>query len=258
MEYILDKTNKQKLINIDPAAGDNIVVQTEYGQMLINRHDTIRGRLLMEAGRSDDHGDITMLASIIDILGPQSVVMDIGANFGTHTLSFAKNAGKVFSFEPQRAIFNILVANIALNSIYNVYCFNMAVSDKAGRLDIPLYDYSKPMDFGSVEFGGEQKYAVDQQRGKSTEAVQMITIDGLNIARVDLIKVDVEGMEQQVLDGAINTIKSKQPVMFVEHFKSNKGAITKWFEALNYKIYVNGMNLLCVPERLKETLYVTT
>lgn len=257
MEYILDKSTRSAQTTQENNP-DNIIVDTDYGKMIINRHDTIRGRLLATTGRSDDHNDIVMLSRIIDILGDNSIVIDVGANFGTHTLALAKHAGKVFAFEPQRPIYNILVGNVAINSLYNVYCYQLAVGDKPGKIEIPQYDYSKSMDFGAVEFGSQQRYPVDQQRMKSVEWAQMVTLDGLNFPKADMIKIDVEGMEQQVLDGALNIIKDKQPVLFVEHFKSDKNKLIEWIEALGYKVHINGMNILGIPTKLKETIRVTT
>lgn len=259
MKYILDKVLRDRLEKIG-TEGINVVVDTEYGKMIVNRHDTIRGKLLIATGKPDDHADITMLVSILDVLPPNAIVLDIGANFGTHTLAFAKRAGKVFAFEPQRAIFNILAGNVALNSLFNVFCYPLAVSDKAGSVEMPQFDYTLPADFGSVEFGSAQLTSIGQPRIRKEEVeyVQAVTIDNFNFPKVDMIKIDVEGMEQQVLDGAANTIKTHLPVLFIEHSKSNKEKLIEWIEALGYKTYINGMNLLGIPAKLKDTIHVTS
>lgn len=68
------------------------------------------------------------------------------------------------------------------------------------------------------------------------------TIDSLALPRVDLIKIDVEGMEMAVLHGAVNTIREQRPVMFVEHIKLDKGAFERFLRTLDYTLIHIGMN----------------
>src|SRR5205807_9301248 len=65
------------------------------------------------------------------ILKPESNVVEIGANLGLHTVPLAKvaNKGRIICLEPQRIIFQMLCANIALNNLTNVFAYNAAASD---------------------------------------------------------------------------------------------------------------------------------
>src|SRR5688500_20103795 len=97
-----------------------LVVPTHYGQMLVNRHDINQTASLIKRGVAIDHGDISILAAIVHLLGPNAVVADIGANFGAYSLALAPlvgPAGKIHAFEPQRIIFNMLAGSVALNGI---------------------------------------------------------------------------------------------------------------------------------------------
>src|SRR4051812_16828084 len=91
----------------------------KHGRFLYNVNDTFVGRSLDLYGEWCEE-EIEVLSQIIK---PGSVVLDIGANIGTHTICFAKQAlpgGVVYAFEPQRLVFQNLCANIALNQLVNV------------------------------------------------------------------------------------------------------------------------------------------
>ena len=76
---------------------------------------------------------------------PGSVVFDIGANIGAHTLFLAQAAapqGFVIAFEPQRLVYQTLCANMALNSITNVHCRPEALGNSSGTIIVPPLNYA--------------------------------------------------------------------------------------------------------------------
>ncbi len=76
------------------------------------------------------------------------------------------------------------------------------------------------------------------------EKVPLIALDSLNFPRVDLIKIDVEGMEAQVLAGASATIRRCQPLLFVEYLKGDAPALRAQMVELGYEICEVGINYL--------------
>ena len=76
--------------------------------------------------------------------------------------------------------------------------------------------------------------------------VDLKTIDSLALERVDFIKLDVEGMEEAVLEGAKITIKKLKPILFIEVLKSNPDTINKNLSSLGYEIFPMGMNSLAI------------
>ena len=162
---------------------------------------------------------------------PGSLVVEVGANLGAHTVFLARHvtpSGTVVAFEPQRIIFQTLCANLALNSIRNVFCFQQAVGAKPGSLVVPPLDYTSETNFGSV--------ALRQYR--SGETVPVVTLDDLNLAACHFLKVDVEGMEQDVLEGAKDLIARCKPVLYVENDIPHKaGALAHYIDSLSYKMY---------------------
>ncbi|MDI9334616.1 MAG: FkbM family methyltransferase [Cytophagales bacterium] len=229
-----------------------LVVPSRYGQVLVNRFDTNQTNALIKTGESLDHGEIDTLLQIIQMLPAGQVFLDVGANFGLYSLAMAQllkaTDGKVIAFEAQRILFNMVCGSVALNSLENLYVHHAAVSDKAGFIGIPKLDYRQVTSFGSVEFGGEQQELLTQMPGASTEDVRTITLDSLDLPRVDMIKMDIEGMEEQALMGATALLETHRPITFIEWLKSDKPALVDFFATRNYRVYEAGMNLLCIPK----------
>ena len=240
-----------------------VIVPTAYGQMLVNRHDINQTNALFKNGQAIDHGEIVLLSQILKLLGTDLTVLDIGANFGTYTLALAQCVGprgKVHAFEPQRIIFHMLAGSVALNSLGNVFCHHVALGEREGRVEVPQFDYSQPLNFGSIEFTAEQREPLHQRRGhdpQSVEYVPLTTVDRFEFAQVHLMKIDAEGMEMQVLEGAMNTLRRCRPVLFLEFLKSDKAALRQRVAALDYAVYESGMNFLCIPAELKGRISVT-
>ena len=156
-----------------------------------------------------------------DFLQPGSCVFDIGAFIGTHTLAFSRlvgDHGKVYSFEPRREIFDILSKNIELNNLGNVTAFNAAVSDELSNVSLSSLSQSDDANLGGLALHDPANVSRDEDY-----SVKVLSIDSLAIDHLDLIKIDVEGMEDSVLNGAVETIKRLRPVIFAECNSLNSG-----------------------------------
>jgi FkbM family methyltransferase len=240
----------------------SVVVPTAYGPMIVNRNDINQTNALFKTGFAESRREISLLAHVLSLCGTNTIVVDIGANIGTHTIALARAVGpqgRIHAFEPQRILFNMMCGSVALNSLMNVYCYNMAVGDREGSIEIPQYDYSKPLNFGSIEFGHPLIEKLAQERGHDpnrVEFVQLTTLDRFSFGRIDLLKIDVEGMEMQVLDGAAATISRCTPVLYVEFVKVDRELLARRISAWGYSVHQTDMNYLCIPPRLKEQIKV--
>jgi FkbM family methyltransferase len=242
-----------------------IVVPTVYGPMMVNRYDINQTNALFKTGLAIDHAEIAMLAQLMRVMQAVFIdltFLDIGANFGTYSIALARAVGprgKVHSFEPQRLIHNLLAGSVALNSLTNVHCHNVAVGDHDGRVEVPQFDYSQPLNFGSIEFTGAQRERLTQTPGNDpsrVEYVPLTTIDRFDFDKVHVMKIDAEGMEFQVLDGAMNTIRRCRPVLYVEFVKVDREQLRQKILAENYAVHVNGINFLCMPIELSDRIRI--
>ena len=239
-----------------------MIVPTVYGQMLVNRHDINQTEALVKTGAALDHAEIVLLAQVLQIIGGDLTFVDIGANFGSYSLALSRHVGpggRVHAFEPQRILFNMIAGTVALNSLTNVFCHHAALGDTEGRVEIPQFDYSKPMNFGSIEFTAEQREPLHQRRSydpRRAEFVQLTTLDKLAFEKVHLIKIDAEGMDEQILRGAVETIRRCRPVLYIEFLKSHKAGLHRQITALGYGVHENGINFLCIPDEMKDRIRI--
>jgi FkbM family methyltransferase len=234
----------------------SVVVPTAYGAMIVHRLDDAQGLNLFRGGRATGHAEIMLLAEALSNAPTDGrVIIDVGANFGTFSLALSRIVGvggKVIAFEPQRIIFYMAAGTMALNSALNVHCINAAVGAAPGQIEVPQFDYFSPLSFGSVEFGPSQREVLAQSRGHNpaqAEFVSVITIDSLGLDRLDLLKIDAEGMEMEVLDGAEQTIGRCRPIIYVEWLKVGEVLLRERLNGLGYSVrnHAATANFLAVP-----------
>jgi FkbM family methyltransferase len=185
------------------------------------------------------------------LFGDGVVGLDCGANLGVHTVEWAKalhGRGTVIAIEAQERIYYALAGNIAINNCFNASAIHGAISSEVGTLDIPVPDYLQPSSFGSLELRQSSKsefigQAIDPTR---TKQVRMLTIDSLNLSRLDFIKIDIEGMELEAIAGGRATIEKLHPVMLIESIKTDKAALELVLDEMGYKTFPLGINVLAV------------
>ena len=246
------------------AARYNVIVPTAYGTMIVNRNDWMEsqgerfgvGWDLMQSGHYVQP-ELDNLATLMRSLRADPVVLDIGANIGVHSLWFSSllgTRGVVHAFEAQRIVYQMLMGNLAINSVENVHARQVAVGSAPGRLRLPPVDYARNWNFGGmglIDAGPDPQFAPgseERARADRGESIEVVTLDSLALPRVDFIKIDVEGMEQDVLAGARATIERDRPLMQVEWLARDRGALPAFLlDDLGYRIYQSTMNLLCVP-----------
>lgn len=234
----------------------NAVMPTDFGMLIVNHNDqgtpdTRYGVFwqLSQTGTFEPE-EISLLQRIAASCPPNPVILDIGSNIGVVSLGIANavEGARIFAFEPQRIIFQMLAGNMAINSVENVFCFHMAVGDRHGHIPVPKVDYGSMASFGSLEFGRTSQTDAGQNArldGPDVEMVQLITIDSLNFPRVDLMKIDVEGMEEAVLIGAKKTIMANKPILCVEVVKSGR-QIAGLLAEFGYELFRHAQNVICL------------
>ena len=174
-----------------------------------------------------------------EYINSDSVVIDIGSNLGTHTIPFSLLSKYVYSFEPQKNLFNLLKKTIEYNNLDNVKLFNNIVSN----INDDLYFNNT-----GCGRGGLSKYR-PRLDGIITKE-KSITIDSLNLEKCNFIKIDTEGSEWDVLAGSHKTIIKFKPIIILETWKSvkNKVKLNDFCSDYGYNsVYLKGDNYLLTP-----------
>jgi FkbM family methyltransferase len=242
----------------------NAVVKGRYGYIIYNKNDVYIGKAIEKYGEYSEH-EVKLFRRFCS---KGSIVVEVGANIGTHTLAFSKLVGKtgrVHTFEPQRIVFQTLCANIALNSLENVECYQEAISDEKGYLFLPDIVYDIEGNFGGI--------GID--KSNSGNKISVSTLDDLlQIPRLDFMKIDVEGMERKVINGAKNLLKKYKPILYVENDRPDKSRdLIELIRSMDYKLFwhspplfnkdnyageseniypgIVSLNMLCVPKLVR-------
>ena len=172
-----------------------------------------------------------------EYINKDSVVLDIGANLGCHTVPLSLLCKEVLAFEPQEKIYDLLKQTIDYNKLDNVKLFNNIVSD--GSKEVEEFVNS------GCGRGGTTSHRPRLSGIITTE--KCITIDSLNLVKCDFIKIDVEGSEWSVLEGGTETIKKYMPIIILETWNSKKNMVklNKYCNEYGYSFeYLKGDNYL--------------
>lgn len=153
------------------------------------------------------------------ITKPGMTVVDIGANYGYYTLIAAKlvgNDGRVYAFEPELGNYDILVKNIEMNGYANVTPIRKAVSNKQGKVRL----YVGKDSTGIHSFSEANVYMSSKIEANFVE-VETVTLDDFFVnaiknTKVDLIKIDAQGAEGLIIEGAGKILGDNNLKIFME------------------------------------------
>ncbi|HLF53771.1 MAG TPA: FkbM family methyltransferase [Candidatus Nanoarchaeia archaeon] len=152
----------------------------------------------------------------------KGVFIDVGAHYGSMSIQVGKqmlNHGKIIAIEPEPSYYNMLLKNIKLNRLNNIVAIQNACSNKKGKIDITWYLLGR----------------------KKTKKIETVTIDEIvkkfKLKIVDIIKIDVEGMEDLVIEGARKTIfKYKPQLLFEANNAQDFKKVNNLLSQLDYKV----------------------
>ncbi|NTW51966.1 MAG: FkbM family methyltransferase [Chlorobiaceae bacterium] len=221
------------------------VFDSIHGKFIVNRHCDYQAEALIKTGATHIEHELRNILPIVKLLPRNPVVVDAGANVGFVTIPIAnairQNGGIVHAFEVQRMLYYALCGSVALNDLDNVRVYHCGLGKASGALKVPAIDYGRPQDFGMVSL-------VDQEKIVAHETVQLSTIDELGLQGLDLLKIDVEGMEIDVLRGAHESLRRFRPWCWIEYWMVEKELLKQQFEELDYEMFVmDQLNILCAP-----------
>lgn len=223
------------------------------GKFIIFSNDAIGNHL--KSGRPwEQH-----FREIVKLINKGDCVVDGGANFGYNAVMMGNQIGPngtLIAFEPQRIIYQQLNANIILNDIFNSYTFNLALSNKSGE---EIYMSAVDYNAGWVNIG-------DTSVGYGGDKVSTLALDDLGLSNFDFFKLDVQGYEVFVLEGATNVIKTFMPYIFIEvephqlaKFNKQADDVFSFLKNIGYEIYnINNEypcdHICCPPNKVNNIL----
>jgi len=227
------------------------LVRVDGTQFLVFKgQDLISNHLKQELYENNVH----QLALKILINEPDGKVLDIGANLGTFCVPLAQKIPQLtfHAFEPQRIVSYQLGANVIINSLDNVFIDTIALSNKYDVLNPIMPDYTKETNIGAFSIDAEVRS--NNYECSSRGVIQEIVtypLDDFVFTDVRLIKIDVEGHELEVLQGATMTIEENNypPIIFEAWdwkpwFQPKRKALFEYLEGHGYKIEQLGNNNL--------------
>ena len=187
------------------------VMRTQNYRLMAHPQKGTLTRALIRRG----HWEPVETASFIAHLKPGAFVIDVGANFGHYALVAAKFAGpegKVIAFEPHGPTFALLLENCALQPAPIIEPVQAGIAAKDGAMTLTS-DTGNP--------GGHSFIAANVYGQGTAQSVPVHRLDSYLATRhagrpVDMIKIDVQGLEAQVIRGAIQTIERYRPTVFLE------------------------------------------
>ena len=185
----------------------------------------------------------------------QSIVLDIGANIGVHTVQFAglANRGKVISFEPARSTFARLLENV--DGIENVIPLNIALGETSGA---STFYIARDDAFSGLKDTGRKPIVRQETVAcyRGDEIVPPLVQGG----RISLVKIDVEGLEAAVLRGMKELLLAHRPVIFCEIFAGERSnpdpqETVEFCVSLGYQAFVLADGRLIPATQHKDALY---
>ena len=176
--------------------------------------------------------DLYHLLINLDIDVSDSTAIDIGSNIGNHAIEFAKYFKKVVCYEPNPRAYDLLATNT--KHVKNVEVFNWGIGLKEEFLQLQE-------NINNIG-GSSAKYQIDEENIVNIE-IKPLDNDFESLKKVMLLKIDVEGMEIDVLRGAEKIITKFYPLICFEQNKAdflncfNETEVIEWLRKKDYKIY---------------------
>ena len=198
---------------------------TSYGLITLYRNDCF----IINDFKKGSYWDINTLKLLKQYINPNRNILEIGGHCGTSTIvysSFLNDENKIYVYEPQSNMYNLLIKNINQNNLQNkiipfnsgVFCYNgegkMNDIDLDGGGGIVSKRYNEENNL-KCNFGGIGL-------GANGENVKLVTIDSMDIDNIGFIHCDAQGAESFIFSKALETIKKHRPVILYENNRGHK------------------------------------
>ena len=203
---------------------DTYLVETRFNNSRFFIRPLILSDIVMTSGVWEPY------VKRIFVVKKDDVIIDVGAHIGTYTIPLALQTGdngKVIALEPNDKNADILEKNISINKLSNVILVRKAAAKQVGMLNLRLT--SDPM-LSMINSGTD----IDTTSVKTTDLDSLI--DNLSIVKVNWLKIDAEGFELEVLEGAKKILKRFSPNIIIETRLENQERMKKILGEYGYYV----------------------
>lgn len=192
--------------------GSVCYVDGRWGRVHFIGKDQYVGASLAAYGEYNPDETEMVISLASSFVGPATHCLDIGANMGVIGQALEFSGFDVSYFEPQKDIVNFVLSKNVAGAIHNT-----AVGSAPGHTTMPYVSFGSKANYGGMSCG------------TGSISVPVVTIDSFNYSDICLMKIDVEGFEEEVLRGAVNTIARCRPIMYIEDDRTEKSASLRAF-----------------------------
>ena len=220
------------------------LIATRHGTMLVNPNDIYMGQSFLRYGECCEHEIQTLLQFLTHPQHLPGLAIEVGSNMGVHTIPLARALAAqnrtMLAFEPQPVIFQQLCANLALNGLMNVVARPYACSAQPGTVSFDPPDYRSPGNFGgAIMKSAVMKSTAMNSTASTAQIVPCYPLDTfVHDAPVALIKIDVEGHELRVLQGAQGILTRSHPILYVENDRIDQSpALIEFLLTEGYRLW---------------------
>jgi FkbM family methyltransferase len=191
-------------------------------------------------GRFFEIGELEFIA---DNVRPQSVILEVGANVGNHAIFYEKfmDPGKIILIEPNTEAIRLLKKNLELNN--------------CTKMDTSLLGIGAGKERGRFLIRDVQMNNLGAAYLEANPCgdIEVAPLDELIHEKIDFIKIDVENMEMDLLEGAQGIVAAYRPHIFIEVMNKNISDFELFLQKIDYRIkkkfvYVNAVNYFIAPD----------
>lgn len=245
-----------KLVELPPSGTLSINLESNKNFKLSTNQTNYVTKLLFWNG----HKNFEYLELFEQLIPKINVFYDVGANIGLYSIvaEVVNNTVQTRSFEPSNGPFHYLEKNVRLNRLSNTKIEKLALANTRGQIKFyevknPKYTYIKHNLAGEGNFGAKESNKIFD-----TILVESNTLDSYANKEghtIDLIKIDTEGTEHLILQGASKVLNSMRPIVICETlFNTIENELENIFKPINYKFYNHTSVGLIEVDTIKRTI----
>ena len=174
--------------------------------------------------RGDDNWEQYIHDIIDKYVTDDSISVEVGSHIGTSSVKLSYKSKYLYCFEPFIESYNLLTKNLELNHCENVKSYQIALSDEVKDDYLKFISVNNPGGTGLLSkyhnnYEDSEHYQQNIHILDKEYPIKLRTLDSFNLDKLDFLKIDVEGYEENVLQGGMNTIRRFLPIIILETYK---------------------------------------